>query len=428
MRTTTLSQQVYGEAQRVLVGGVNSPVRAFQSVGGNPIIVEKGKGSRIYDVDGNEYIDYLASWGPLILGHAHPAVLSAIRDTAARGTSFGATTALEVEMGTMVAEAFPSIDLVRFVNSGTEAVLSALRLARAYTRRSKIVKFAGCYHGHSDALLVEAGSGVLTLGIPGSEGVPAHVAQDTIVVPYNDEECLQQVFQQCPDDIAAVIVEPIAGNMGLVLPEDGWLQSLRSVTAQYGALLIFDEVITGFRCTYGGVQSLYGVQPDITCLGKIIGGGMPVGAYGGKREIMEMVAPLGGVYQAGTLSGNPVAMAAGIATLKELRYTNPYDKLALAAQTLCDAMERAARDKGIPMRINRYGSLFTPFFVDSDVVDYATARRASTQTYARFFWTLTNLGLFVPPSQFEAWFVSTAHTPLDIQITTDLLTKAIHAL
>jgi glutamate-1-semialdehyde 2,1-aminomutase len=422
------SQQLFERAKTLLPGGVSSPVRAFKAVGGTPLFITRGQGSRLYDVDGHELIDYVSSWGPLILGHAHPRVVGALQEAAEKGTSYGAPTELELELAQLITQAMPSIELIRFVSSGTEATMSALRLARAYTNRDKIVKFAGCYHGHADFLLAQAGSGVMTLGLPGSAGVSQEIVKHTLVAPYNDLRAVQQLFEEFPEQIAAVIVEPVAGNMGVVLPQPGFLEGLRELTKKYGALLIFDEVITGFRVAYGGAQGLYGIDPDLTCLGKVIGGGLPVGAYGGRREIMELVAPLGPVYQAGTLSGNPLAMAAGAATLKELSQPGAYERLDELAAQLAQGLQEAAQEAGVPLQLNRVGSMLTPFFTDQPVVDYASAQRADTQRYARFFWGLVEQGVYPPPSQFEAWFISLAHTPEDVERTIEAAREALKDL
>ena len=395
-------------------GGVNSPVRAFSAVGGEPLFIARGEGPYIYDVDGQRYIDYVLSWGPLILGHAHPQVVGALKEAAERGISYGAPTALETELAKAVVEAVPSIEMVRFVNSGTEATMSALRLARAYTGRSKIIKFEGCYHGHADFLLVRAGSGVATLGLPDSAGVPEGIAQDTLVAPYNDLPTVDRLFSENRGQIAAVIVEPVAGNMGVIPPEPGFLAGLRAVTKAEGALLIFDEVITGFRVAYGGAQALYGVTPDLTCLGKVIGGGLPVGAYGGRREIMAMVAPLGPVYQAGTLAGNPLAMTAGIETLKVLAEPGAYERLEENSARLADGLRAAA---GVPVFQTRVGSLFCTFFSGERVVDYASAKTSDTNRYALFFRAMLANGVYLAPSQFEAGFLSLAHSDEDIERT-----------
>jgi glutamate-1-semialdehyde 2,1-aminomutase len=377
------SEQLFEKAQGLLPGGVSSPVRAFQAVGGTPPFISRGSGSKLHTVDGQELIDYVGSWGPLILGHAHPEVVRAVQEAAARGTSYGAPTEHELELARLVKDAFPSVELVRFVNSGTEATMSALRLARAYTKRDKIVKFAGCYHGHADFLLVQAGSGVMTLGLPGSAGVPQKIVEHTLVAPYNDPDAARALFKEFPEQIAAVIVEPVAGNMGVVPPQEDFLEELRRLTREHGALLVFDEVITGFRVAYRGAQQLYGVEPDLTCLGKVIGGGLPVGAYGGRREIMELVAPLGPVYQAGTLSGNPLAMAAGAATLRELSQPGVYERLDELAARLVQGLQRAVQEADVPLQLNRVGSMLTPFFAEKPVTDYASAQKADPKRYAR---------------------------------------------
>lgn len=413
------SSELFKEAKKYIPGGVNSPVRAFKSVGREPLFIKKGQGSHIFDVDGNEFIDYVCSWGPLILGHAHPQVLAAVQEVLQKGTSFGAPTELEVEMAKQVVEAVPSIDEIRMVSSGTEAVMSALRLARGYTGRSKILKFDGCYHGHSDSMLVAAGSGVATLGIPGSPGVPESVAGETIIVDYNDLETVERLIEERHEKIACVMVEPIAGNMGVILPEPGFLEGLRKVTEKYGVLLIFDEVITGFRVAYGGAQELYGVTPDLTCLGKIIGGGFPVGAFGGKKEIMEYLAPVGPVYQAGTLSGNPVAMAAGLATLKILANGDIYKKLEQKSAKLFNGLEKATQEAGIGVCINKVGSMGTMFFTNAQVVDYKTAKTSDTDKYGKYFRNMLERGAYLAPSQFEACFISLAHSSEDIERTID---------
>jgi glutamate-1-semialdehyde 2,1-aminomutase len=424
---TDRSRDLYAEACRYLAGGVDSPVRAFRAVGQHPLFISRGQGSRIYDVDGNEFIDYVASWGPLILGHAHPRVVAALSEAATRGTSFGAPTELETHLARLVVEAFPSIERVRFVNSGTEATMSALRLARGFTGREKIVKFDGCYHGHADGLLVKAGSGALTLGTPDSAGVPAGAAASTISAPYNDLETLERIFTAHRGTIAAVIVEPVAGNMGVVPPRPGFLEGLRELTRADGALLIFDEVITGFRVAYGGVQELTGIRADLTCLGKIIGGGLPVGAYGGRADVMALLAPDGPVYQAGTLSGNPLAMTAGIATLTELRQPGVYETLERRAAALADGLAAAARDAGVPIVGTRVGSMFTTFFTDQPVVDYTSARRSDTRRYARFFHAMLEQGIYLAPSQFEAGFLSLAHSDEDVERTIAAARVAFHA-
>jgi glutamate-1-semialdehyde 2,1-aminomutase len=415
--STAKSAALFAAAQQVLPGGVDSPVRAFKAVGGTPRFIERGKAATVWDVDGNRYIDYLASWGPLIAGHAHPGVVAAIQDAATRGTSYGAPTESEIELGRFVKRAFPSIDLVRFVSSGTEATMTALRLARAFTRRDTILKFDGGYHGHADGLLVQAGSGPLTLGQPDSPGVPATAAAQTLSVPYNDVAAVRDAFQAHPGQIAAVIVEPVAGNMGVVPPEPGFLEHLRGLTREQGALLIFDEVITGFRVALGGAQERFRITPDLTCLGKIVGGGLPVGAYGGRRDVMEMVSPLGPVYQAGTLSGNPLAMVAGLATLRLLTEPGVYDHLERLSARLVEGMGEAARSAGVAYTANRVGSMFTGFFTDARVTDYASAKRSNTRRYARFFHAMLERGVYLAPSQFEAGFASLAHADADIDAT-----------
>jgi glutamate-1-semialdehyde 2,1-aminomutase len=421
---STRSAELFAEAQTLLPGGVDSPVRAFRAVGGTPRFIARGKGAYVWDVDENHYIDYLGSWGPLIVGHAHPGVVAAIQEAATRGTSYGAPTAAELELARLVKAAFPSIDLVRFVSSGTEATMSALRLARAFTGREKIIKFDGGYHGHVDGLLVKAGSGPLTLGAPDSPGVPEAAAAQTLSVPYNDVHAVREALEGHPGGIAAIIVEPVAGNMGVLPPEPGFLEHLRGLTREHGALLIFDEVITGFRVARGGAQERYRVSADLTCLGKIVGGGLPVGAYGGRREIMEMIAPLGPVYQAGTLSGNPLAMAAGIATLRLLGEPGVYERLETLAARLADGLVAAARDAGVPYTTNRVGSMLTGFFCGGPVLDYATAKLADTQRYARFFQSMLEGGVYLAPSQFEAGFVSLAHTEADIDATIETAAAA----
>jgi len=408
------SPDLFRRAARVIPGGVNSPVRAFRGVGGEPFFVAEARGARLTDVDGRSYVDLVGSWGPLILGHAPAAVVEAVVEAAARGTSYGAPTAQEVEMAEAVTAACPSMEMLRLVSSGTEAAMSAIRVARGATGRDVIVKFDGCYHGHADSLLVKAGSGGATLGIPDSRGVPADLARLTATLPFNDLDAVRDLFRARGDDIAAVIVEPVAGNMGVVAPAPGFLEGLREVTARHGSVLIFDEVITGFRVAYGGAQARYGVRPDLTCLGKIIGGGLPVGAYGGRRDLMAHVAPLGGVYQAGTLSGNPLAVAAGLATLRALREGDPYARLERLGARL-EAGLRAAADKaGLPVTVNRVGSMLTAFFTDGPVTDYASARRSDTARYGRYFHAMLERGVFLAASQFEAAFVSLAHGEADI--------------
>ncbi|MEW6726324.1 MAG: glutamate-1-semialdehyde 2,1-aminomutase [Bacillota bacterium] len=419
------SRRLFETARKYIPGGVNSPVRAFKAVGGDPVFIARAQGSRVWDVDGNEYIDYVASWGPLILGHGHPSVLAAVWEAAQKGTSYGAPTELEIELARLIVEALPGVEMVRMVNSGTEATMSALRLARAYTGRDKIVKFEGCYHGHADHLLVKAGSGALTLGVPTSPGVPADVAGSTIVVGYNHLDEVQEVFNRHPEEIAAVIVEPVAGNMGVVLPEEGFLEGLRELTTRYGSLLIFDEVITGFRVAYGGAQTVFNVVPDLTCLGKIIGGGLPVGAYGGRWEIMSMVSPEGPVYQAGTLSGNPVAMAAGIATLQALAQPGLYEQLDKMGARLAEGMADAARQAGVPVSQNRIGSMLCTFLTSEPVRDFAGAMTSDTALYGRLFRGLLDAGVYIAPAQFEAMFVSAAHNAEDLDRTVEAFRRCL---
>ncbi|MFS0554375.1 glutamate-1-semialdehyde 2,1-aminomutase [Brevibacillus sp. 179-C9.3 HS] len=419
------STQLFAEAQHYIPGGVNSPVRAFKSVGGNPVYIAKGEGSRIFDVDGNSYIDYIGSWGPLILGHAHPRVLAAITEVAALGTSFGAPTERETEMAKLVCEIVPSVEVVRMVNSGTEATMSALRLARGYTKRNKIMKFEGCYHGHADSLLIKAGSGVATLGLPDSPGVPEGTAHNTITVPYNDLESVKLAFETFGDDLAAVIVEPIGGNMGVVPPQPGFLEGLREITEKHGTLLIFDEVMTGFRVALGGAQELYGITPDLTTMGKVIGGGLPVGAYGGKREIMQQVAPAGPIYQAGTLSGNPLAMAAGLTTLQELSKPGAYERLEKMSARLAEGLADNAKKLGIPHTLNRVGSMVCLFFTETPVINYETAKTSDLERFSAYFSYLLEEGIMIPPSQFEGMFVSLAHTDEDIERTIEASYKAM---
>ncbi|MDI3339497.1 MAG: glutamate-1-semialdehyde 2,1-aminomutase [Sphaerobacter sp.] len=421
----TRSERDFAEAQRYLPGGVNSPVRAFRAVGGTPPFIARGEGARLIDVDGTVYLDYVCSWGPLIAGHAHPEVTARLHAAVDRGTSYGAPTEAETALARLVVELVPSIELVRFVNSGTEATMSALRLARGVTGRDKIVKFVGCYHGHADALLATAGSGVLTLGIPSSPGVTAGTAADTISLPYNDLDAVRALFATIGEQIAAVIVEPVAGNMGVIPPAEGFLAGLREITRAYGALLIFDEVITGFRLALGGAQERYGVLPDLTCLGKIIGGGLPVGAYGGRRELMEQLAPLGPIYQAGTLSGNPLAMAAGLATLEILRQPGTYARLEALGARLAEGLTQAAAAAGVPLTVNRVGSMLTGFFAEGPVTDYESATRADTARYARFHRAMLRRGVYLAPSQFEAAFVSLAHTDEDLERTAAAAAEAM---
>ncbi|MGI9059727.1 MAG: glutamate-1-semialdehyde 2,1-aminomutase [Ktedonobacteraceae bacterium] len=402
------SHELFQEAQELLPGGVNSPVRAFRGVGGTPVFIDAANGPYLYDVDGNRYLDYVQSWGPMILGHAYPSVVEAVVQASKTGFSFGAPTKAENELAKLVIDSVPSIEMVRFVNSGTEATMSALRLARAYTGRSKIIKFSGCYHGHADMLLVQVGSGVATMGLPDSPGVPAETTSNTLIAPYNDSAAVEEIFRAYPQQIAAIIVEPVAANMGLVLPLPGFLEKLRSLTQHYGALLIFDEVMTGFRVALGGMQERVGITPDLTCLGKIIGGGLPVGAYGGRRAIMEHVAPVGTMYQAGTLSGNPLAMAAGIATLTEMRKPGQYEKLEQKSQLLGEGIEQVVRELGVGLQFVRIGAMFCLYFTPETVIDYATAKTSDTTRYARYFWHMLSHGIYLPPSQYEACFISLA--------------------
>ncbi len=421
------SESLFSRAQALMPGGVNSPVRAFKGVGGTPFFVARAEGARIWDVDGRSYIDFLGSWGPLILGHAPAQVVEAVTEAARRGTSYGAPTAQEVELAELITRAVPSIEMVRLVNSGTEAVMSAIRLARGATRREAIIKFVGGYHGHADSLLVKAGSGGATFSLPDSLGVPASLAALTITLPFNDLESVRRAMEARGRDIAAVLVEPVAGNMGVVPPAPGFLSGLRSLCERHGALLIFDEVITGFRVAFGGAQALYGVKPDLTCLGKIIGGGLPVGAYGGRRELMEKVAPLGGVYQAGTLSGNPLATAAGLATLRALQEPEAYQRLEHLGSEFQQGLEAAAQKAGVPLTVNRVGSMLTPFFAEGPVTDYASAKRSDTERYAAFFHGMLHRGVFLPASQFEAAFVSLAHSQAEIDAASRAATESLQA-
>lgn len=427
MHTYENSVKAFKEAVNLMPGGVNSPVRAFKSVNAEPIFIESGEGAIIRDIDGNEYIDYVLSWGPLILGHSHPEVVKAIQEQAAKGTSFGAPTVLENKLAKIVIERVPSVEMVRFVSSGTEATMAALRLARGYTGRNIIMKFEGSYHGHGDSLLIKAGSGVATLGLPDSPGVPADVAKNTTTVPYNDLEAVKATFEKLGDNIAAVIVEPVAGNMGVVPPKPGFLEGLREITKQYGALLIFDEVMTGFRVDYHCAQGYYGIDPDLTCLGKVVGGGLPVGAYAGKREIMEKVAPSGPVYQAGTLSGNPLAMTAGIETLSRLT-PESYDYFKKLGDQLEAGIREAATKYNIPHTINRAGSMIGLFLTNEDVVDFKSAQTSDLTLFAEFYRLMLEEGIYLPPSQFEGLFISTAHTEEHIAKTVDAFHKVFAKL
>jgi glutamate-1-semialdehyde 2,1-aminomutase len=421
------SKRLLDAATRVIPGGVNSPVRAFRAVGGAPPFIQRGEGARLWDADGRSYIDFVGSWGPLILGHAAPAVVEAVTEAARRGTSYGAPTALEVEMAETLSTAYPSMEMVRLVSSGTEAAMSAIRVARGATGRDLLLKFDGCYHGHADSLLVKAGSGGATFGIPDSKGVPAALAALTLTVAFNDLAAVRDLFRQRGDRIAAVVVEPVAGNMGVVPPAAGFLEGLREVTREHGALLIFDEVITGFRIGYGGAQERYGVRPDLTCLGKIIGGGLPVGAYGGSRKVMSEVSPLGGVYQAGTLSGNPLAVAAGLAAIRALD-RRAYERLEALGARLERGLLEGARKAGVPLTVNRVGSMLTAFFCPGPVVDYASARQSDTARYARFFGAMLEHGVYLAPSQFEAAFVSLAHSEADLDAAGRAAAEALAAV
>lgn len=411
------SDRIFADSLRWFPGGVNSPVRAFRAVGGTPVVIREGRGSVVVDVDGRRYVDYVGSWGAMILGHAHPDVVAAISAAAARGSSFGMPTPYEAELARLIRDAVPSLEQMRLVNSGTEAAMSALRLARAFTGRAKIIKFAGCYHGHADLLLAHAGSGLATLGLPASDGVPPSAVAETLVLPYNDLRSVEAAFGDHPGGIAAVIVEPVAANMGVIRPRPEFLPGLREMTARDGTLLVFDEVITGFRLGPGGAQARYGVRPDLTCLGKIIGGGLPIGAYGGRREIMELLAPSGPVYQAGTLAGNPVAVSAGIATLRAVADPRIYDRLDAAAAALAEGLAEAAASAGVRARVVREASMLTVFFSGVAPADFAQAQQADTGAFGRFFHAMLRRGILLPPSQFEAWFISTAHTDPDIEQT-----------
>ena len=434
MRNTEQSRAAFAEAKEHMPGGVNSPVRSFANVGGNPPFIARAEGAKIYDIDGNEYIDYVGSWGPMVVGHAHPQVVKALQEAVTRGTSYGAPTLLETELAKLVQSVYPSIEVIRMVNSGTEATMSAIRLARGYTGRDKIVKFIGCYHGHSDSLLVSAGSGLATFGVPSSPGVTKGTAADTIAVPYNDADAICAVMEREGDTIAAVIVEPVAGNMGLVLPRQGYLSLLRDLTAKHGALLIFDEVMCGFRASLGGAQAAYGIRPDLTCLGKIIGGGLPVAAYGGQREIMERVSPSGPVYQAGTLSGNPLAMTAGIETLKILTAEPEEGKadysreLTIKTKELLLGWQRAAKDAGVSICAHQAGSMFGIFFIDREVYDYTDAEAADQEAFRIWFDTMLDEGIYLAPSQFETLFLSGAHAAEDIERTIAAAEKSFAAV
>lgn len=411
------SEAFFARTQKLMPGGVNSPVRNFGRVGGHPVFMARGKGSKVYDADGNEYIDYLGSWGPLILGHSHPAVVDALKGACELGTSFGTPTEAELKLAELVKEAYPSIDLVRMVNSGTEATMSALRVARGYTGRDLVIKFEAGYHGHGDSFLIQAGSGAATFGIPDSPGVPADLAKLTINLPYNDREAVRQTLSERGDDIACVIIEPVAGNMGMIPPVAGFLETIREETEKRGIILIFDEVITGFRVAFGGAQERFGIQADMTCLGKIIGGGLPVGAYGGRREIMETVAPLGAVYQAGTLSGNPLAMTAGYETVKQLKEPGVYDRLEQLGARLGDGLRAAADEAGVAAYMTRVGSMMCTFFTNQDVTSYDTASSSDADVYSKYFWNMLDRGVYLAPSRLETGFVSLAHTEEDIDRT-----------
>ncbi len=429
MMTTTKSEELFARAVEKIPGGVNSPVRAFKSVGGNPVFIERGENAHFWDVDGNEYIDYVMSWGPLILGHAHHEVTLAIQEAASRGASYGAPTKIEVKMAELICSMVPSVEMVRMVNSGTEATMSAIRLARAYTKKKKIIKFEGCYHGHGDSFLIKAGSGALTLGVPSSPGVPDETAALTLNAVYNDLASVEKMIAENSGDIAAIIVEPVAANMGVVVPAEGFLKGLRDLATQHNVVLIFDEVLTGFRLSAGGAQERFGVRADLVTMGKVIGGGLPVGAYGGKREIMQLVAPSGPMYQAGTLSGNPLAMTAGFAALSILkRKPIIYEQLEAKAKFLAENFREAASDAGVAVQVNHIDSLITVFFTENPVLNYADAITSDTEKYGKFFHAMLNEGVYLPPAQFEAMFVSTAHTQKDLDKTVDAFKKAIQAV
>jgi glutamate-1-semialdehyde 2,1-aminomutase len=425
---TNRSNELFKKAQTLIPGGVNSPVRACKSVGCDPLFIRRGAGSRIYDVDGNEFIDFVCSWGPMILGHNHPVVVEAIQKALADGTSFGAPTPLEVELAELVVNAMPSVERVRFVNSGTEATMSAIRLARGFTGRKVVVKFDGCYHGHADSFLVKAGSGVITLGIPGSPGVPEDIVRNTISIPYNDVETLEKTLRDESLEIACVIVEPVAGNMGVVLPASGFLEKLRQLTSELNIVLIFDEVITGFRLSYGGAQSRFGIMPDLTCMGKIIGGGLPVGAYGGRQDIMALIAPDGPVYQAGTLSGNPLAMAAGVATMKLLGAPGFYDELERKADSYARELEALAVKYSLDIVLNRIGSMMTGFFTSAPVTDFESAMKADADKYGLFYREMLAGGIYLAPSQFEAAFISAAQSAADLQLALEMTESSFKKL
>ncbi len=422
------SIELFAQAQTLLPGGVDSPVRAFRAVGGQPLFIEQGEGAYMFDVDGNRFVDYVLSWGPIILGHAHPAIVRAIADAAARGTSYGAPSPLELELAKLIQQFMPNIEMIRFVNSGTEATMSALRLARAFTGRHKIIKFEGCYHGHADLLLVQAGSGVATLGLPDSPGVPPSTVADTLVAPFNDLIVVEQLFEKYAKQIAAIIVEPVAGNMGVVPPVAGFLSGLRDMTAAHGALLIFDEVMTGFRVHSGGAQALYNIKPDLTTLGKVIGGGLPVGAYGGRRDVMQLVAPTGPMYQAGTLSGNPLTMTAGIVTLKELQTQGVWEAIEGYTARLAAGLSAAAEVAGVPVVIQSVGTMFTLFFADRPVINWATAKTADTKKFGVYFREMLDGGVYLPPSQFEAGFTSTRHGEDELEFTVQAAAQAFNRI
>jgi glutamate-1-semialdehyde 2,1-aminomutase len=424
----TKSNSLFQEAQKHIPGGVNSPVRAYKAVGGNPPFIESAQGSKIFDVDGNEYIDYVGSWGPMILGHIHPNIIGALEQALKKGTSYGAPTQREIELATLVLEAYPSMDMVRMVSSGTEATMSAIRVARGYTRRNKVIKFEGCYHGHTDGLLVKAGSGATTLGVPDSLGVPEDFARNTYTAIYNDLSSVKELLEKDGDDIACLIVEGVPGNMGVIPPSEGFLEGLRELTTQHGVLLIFDEVMSGFRVSFGGAQQIYNIKPDLTCLGKIIGGGMPVGAFGGRRDIMELLAPLGPVYQAGTLSGNPLAMTAGIETLKLLKDGSVYNDLEEKASYLTKGLKDIAEEIGIPAYISRVGSMFTLFFKDGEVKNYEDARSCDLNRFSLYFQGMLGEGIYLPASQFEAVFISHAHSEEDLSKTLNAAKKVLDTL